>query len=132
MFKCAQTNLFNKSKIIPTKKTTCDICLEEFKNIKNTPCKVCKKNIWYICNNCYQKNKELNGKCPVCRTEYVSIDIIESERMKWSMLIRIILILIVISVVIILTFRCIIIWLYLLHIQEKKNNSIAFYGVIFF
>ena len=80
MFKCAQTNLFNKSKIIPTKKTTCDICLEEFKNIKNTPCKVCKKNSWYICNNCYQKNKELNGKCPVCRTEYVSIDIIEEVR----------------------------------------------------
>lgn len=47
-------------------KPCCVICMDEVKKAKNHPCKVCKKNAWYICQEC---NKKL-VRCPICRTSF--------------------------------------------------------------
>lgn len=40
--------------------------MDEVKKAKNHPCKVCKRNAWYICREC---DKQLL-LCPVCRTSF--------------------------------------------------------------
>ena len=69
----------NKTKTHPVDKSNCAICLSDNKKLKTYPCDICKPGSWFICQDCIKKCKDIDDKCPVCRTKVIEI-IIESPK----------------------------------------------------
>lgn len=70
---CLYKKNINNTKIEPSNKKICAICLSDDLKLVNYPCDTCKNNSWHICKDCLNQCKKRENKCPVCRTEVIEI-----------------------------------------------------------